>query len=135
MRPEAVREAQDWLLRAERDLRAAERVLAGSEPLPDATVYHTQQAGEKSLKGFLVAHDAAYPFTHDLERILDLCENVDPGLSRFRYAAQVLSPYATRFRYPGGPLEPDVAEAEEAIKLAEEIVEFVRERLSAGDGE
>src|SRR5262249_5663210 len=128
MRPEAVREAQDWLLRAKRDLQAAKQMLAGSEPLPDATVYHTQQAGEKSLKGFLVAHDVTYPFTHDLERILDLCETVDPDLARFRYAAQVLSPYASRFRYPGGPLEPPMAEAEEALRLAESIVEYVRER-------
>ena len=43
--------------------------------------------------------------------------------------AQTLDPYATRFRYPGGPLAPPVSEAETALRLAEQIVNFVRARL------
>src|SRR5262249_4927978 len=105
---------------------------AGSEPLPDAGAYHAQQAAEKALKGFLVAHATAFPLTHALERLRRLCENLDPNFARFIDAAQTLSPYATRFRYPGGPLEPPVPEAQEAIKLAGEIVEFVRKRLASG---
>jgi hypothetical protein len=37
---------------------------------------------------------------------------------------RTLNPYATLFRYPGGPLEPADDEAERAIQLAREIVDF-----------
>lgn len=132
MRPEALREAQDWLTRSERDLLAAGQVLVGPPVLADVAVYHTQQAPEKALKAFLAACDVPVPRTHELEQILAQCEAIDPAFRSLLAAAQVLSPYATRFRYPGGLLEPEIDEAREAVELAERVLDFVRQRLSAG---
>lgn len=80
----------------------------------------------------LAANGQTFPKTHDLVPLLARCESIDQGLSRFLNAARVLTPYAVRFRYPGGPFEPDVAEAQQAIRLASlasEVVKFVRQRL------
>ncbi len=127
MRPEALREAQDWLARAERDLEAAEALLA--VPLPDMVAYHAQQAAEKALKAFLAAHDRTFPLTHNLNLVLPLCEAIQPEFSQFATTARILTPLATEFRYPGGPLAPPVADAEQALQLARDLVGFVRRQL------
>ncbi len=129
MQPEALREAQDWLARAEQDLRAAEMLLTGSRPLPGIVAYHTQQAAEKALKGFLAAHNRAIPLTHNLNLMLPLCEAIQPEFSQFAATARTLTPLATEFRYPGGPLEPPVADAEQALRLARDLIGFVRRQL------
>lgn len=122
-------EAQEWLARAERDLQAAHNELNAATALPEISVYHAQQAAEKSLKAFLTAHSVPFPYTHDLVQLQTQCETIEPSFAGFLGAAQTLNPYATLFRYPGGPLVPPKAEAEEALRLAEGIVRRVRQQL------
>ena len=57
MLPEALEEARDWMVKAERERQAVAFALAGTQFLPDIAVYHAQQAAEKALKAFLAAHD------------------------------------------------------------------------------
>lgn len=57
MRPEACREADEWLQRAQRDLLIAERAFQGTPALADQAAYHAQQAIEKALKAFLAANN------------------------------------------------------------------------------
>jgi hypothetical protein len=47
-----------------------------------------------------------------------------------RQAAR-LTEYAWKFRYPGEPEEPPVAEAQEALALAREVYEAILNRLPA----
>ena len=42
-----------------------------------------------------------------------------------RASAEVLTPYATEFRYPSDIVEPDISEAEEALTMAESVLSFV----------
>lgn len=132
MQPDPLREAQEWLIRAERDLLVAQRALQGPTILGEAAVYHAQQAAEKALKAFLAAHNRALRRTHDLVELVTECEALDPAFARLLNAARVLTPYAVRFRYPGGPLEPSVAEARQALEFAQEIVSVVRQQLGLG---
>ena len=44
---------RQWLLKADHDLAAAEKLSGGDEPLLDTAIYHCQQAAEKALKGFM----------------------------------------------------------------------------------
>lgn len=126
----ALQEAREWLARAERDLQAAQNELKASPPLPEISAYHAQQAAEKALKAFLTAHSIPFRFTHDLVELQAQCQTVDPRFARFLQAAQILNPYATQFRYPGGPLAPPQSEAAQALKLADEIFRFVQQELS-----
>jgi len=87
MRPESWREVQDWLNRAEYDLTAAGQLLEGSVPRPATVAYLSQQAAEKALKGFLAAHDQAIPKTHDLDRLVVLCEEIEEAFVDLEHPA------------------------------------------------
>lgn len=54
---------------------------------------------------------------------------IAPGFAQFLPVAQMLTPYAVRFRYPLGPLEPPLPEAEEALRLAAAVVAFVQQQF------
>jgi HEPN domain-containing protein len=102
MQPEAIVEAREWLDRADLDLRLAERELRIPPPLPSGAAYHAQQAAEKALKAFLAAHNAPFPFTHNLSVLLSLCQALDSTFEQFGDVAASLTPFATQFRYPVG---------------------------------
>ena len=129
MQPEALREAREWLQRAELDLRLAERALNIPPVLAGGAAYHAQQAAEKALEAFLAAHDEPFPLTHNLNVLVPLCEASDADFGQFAGVANALTPYATQFRYPGGPIEPTVEDAVRGVQDATTLVEFVRQRL------
>jgi HEPN domain-containing protein len=117
------------LSRANRDLGVAVAVLESSPPYREATVFHAQQAAEKALKGYLAACGMPFRKTHELPSLVTACERVDPEFSALRAAAVLLTPYAAEFRYPDGPLEPDLVEAPEAVGAAEHVVRFIEARI------
>ncbi len=47
-------EVQQWLIKADHDLRSAQRLMASDrdDPILDTAVYHCQQTAEKALKAF-----------------------------------------------------------------------------------
>jgi HEPN domain-containing protein len=102
-------ETRAWLVKAWRDLETARRAAAGSPPFYDTAVYHFQQAAEKAVKAFLVHHDRAYEKTHDVEVLIDRAAELDPAFGQLADAADALTPYATRFRYPNATfaVEPE----------------------------
>jgi HEPN domain-containing protein len=130
MRPDIAAETQDWLWRAERDLQAANLMLNSLPVLSDAAAFHAQQPAEKAIKGFLTAHSKIFPKSHILQPLVTQCVGIDPKFGQFMSAAMILSPYAIEFRYPGGRLEPMEAEASEAVRLATEILQYVRDALA-----
>lgn len=117
------------MIRAERDLLAAESLLNHTVILGEAAAYHAQQAAEEALKGFLTGHGVAFTKTHDLTRLVVQCQAVSAEFGRFAGSAETLTPYVVRFRYPGGPLAPSVPEAQQAVRLATEIVQFVQRQF------
>lgn len=56
----------------------------------------------------------------------------DKDFDAWRDAAELLTPYATRFRYPGPPGSPQVPDPEavhEALGQARALFDFVRNRI------
>ena len=96
-------------------------------------VYHCQQAAEKAVKAFLVHHGRAYEQTHDIEVSVDLAAEINPAFSNLSDAADALTPYATRFRYPNATfaIEPLPSEFDEALQHAQTIYDFVLNLLPA----
>ena len=122
-----ITETKAWMVKAWRDLKMVQRAVAGQPPFYDMAVYHCQQSAEKAVKAFLVFQSRPYEKTHDIEVLVDLACAVEPRFSKLADAADALTPYATRFRYPNSTfaVEPQPAEYNEALQHAQTIYDFV----------
>ena len=106
---EESRRAGDWFAKARRDLKRVEAML-GIEDLEGAGL-HLQQAAEKYLKGYLLAHGWRLRRTHDLEVLLNEAVRLNPQLEEFRGACQVATEFYVEDRYPFIS-SPSIAESE-----------------------
>jgi HEPN domain-containing protein len=97
-------------------------------------MFHAQQAAEKAMKAFLAYHDVPFRKTHHLDELGQQCLAIDPTLNVIAHAAAPLTEYAWRFRYPGDSDEPERAEAEEALQVAQSVYDAIVMRMP-GTGE
>ncbi len=115
-----------WFAKADADLEMARRALEPDRPFPDMACFHAQQCAEKYLKGYLVAHDVPFRFVHDLGYLINVCTALDPAFEDLRSAAKSLNVYSATSRYPAETdPEPDIPEAREAIRRAQQVADFV----------
>jgi HEPN domain-containing protein len=124
---------KSWLTKAQHDLGSAQLLANNANPYFDTAIYHCQQAAEKALKAFLVYHDTDFEKKHNLSVLVDLCVPIALTFENFRETAAILTPYATAFRYPGEffEAEPDKQQVNNAIELAQRLLEFVLNQLPA----
>ena len=117
-----------WLRYAGDDLTAGERALL-APPLPAVVCFHAQQAAEKALKAYLLhLGEERIPRTHNLSRLAASIEahEASPPPPAPLIA---LSAYGAATRYPD-LREPTAEQAEEALRLAHEVLAFVRAQLT-----
>ena len=62
---------------------------------------------------------------HNIVYLLDKCVEVDKSLDKWYRAAEILTPYATVFRYPGDYSEPETEDVKEALNYSKEIINFI----------
>jgi len=127
--PQRVADTLDWLAKAQHDLQAASTLLEADQPLPDVAAFHAQQAAEKSLKAFLYWHDVPFRKTHQLDELGREAVEIDSGLQELVDSVIDLTPFAWRFRYPGEPMAPGLAEIADAVARAAALHAAVLERL------
>lgn len=129
---EATREVVErWLSLATEDLKVAN--LALSDPsLARPACFHAQQCAEKSLKGFLASRGVANGRTHDLVRLIDICTREHEQFLTYRDFADALTMYAVTPRYPDDWREIPIEEAQQAVKMAGEIMRYAREKSLGG---
>ncbi|MFQ5627475.1 MAG: HEPN domain-containing protein [bacterium] len=120
-----------WLRKANRDLGSAKKLAEDSEPYFDTAIYHCQQTAEKAIKAYLVFHDIEFEKVHNLSVLIESCTEIDSDFQTYADAADTLTPYATAFRYPNELFEdePDTEQMDEAVELAEQILDFVLQKL------
>ncbi len=88
------------LLGLARDDDFAARSLLPVEGVADAILgFHAQQAVEKSLKAVLASADVQFPYTHDLDGLIELCRGHGLEIPDALEDADRLSPYGVRMRY------------------------------------
>jgi len=115
-----------WLRKAKSDLVALDASRdAGAY---DAAAFHAQQAVEKLLKAYLVKVNIEFPFTHNLARLVELCQIADITFVDLLPIVEPLTPYAVELRYDADfwPTEEDVSEAR---LIAVDVWDFVLRRL------
>lgn len=121
------KEAATWLRQASKDGNAAQALL---EIEPSRSVFHSQQAAGKAVKTFLTFHQIAFRKTHNLTDLGSQCAALDQSLEPTLREAETLTDYASAFRYPDAPCEPDAAEAIAALTVATRLIAEVQRRLN-----
>jgi HEPN domain-containing protein len=126
--------ADEWVARARDDLLAAKRLFNDYHP-PQTEIccYHCQQAAEKALKGYLVSRNCAFPYTHDLVQLCQLCVEENDAFKNLLDACSDLTPYATQARYPNS-IALENADAELSLQEADSVLGFVDDLLRADTG-
>jgi len=92
-------EAQIWLEKGDKDFLGAEHELRyGDDAIVEHIGFFCQQAAEKYLKAFLVAHGRDFPKTHNLEYLANLCGITDSRFTSLEFGR--LTAFAVDSRYP-----------------------------------
>lgn len=116
------------MARAEEDFALARSALRRKEPLIYGAVFHAQQCAEKYLKALLVVRGQAFPRTHDLAALSDLCLRNGIIIPVDQDLLERLAAYAVQVRYPGENPTPE--EAREALRTAQMVRRFARKSLN-----
>ncbi len=121
--------AQEWVAKAENDLKNATHTLTlGAECPTDTVCFHAQQCVEKYLKALLVMLQVEFSRTHDVETLV-LLLSAELKLSLTVEQQRRLTEYATVMRYPGSYEPVMLSEATEAVDLARRVRLQIRQRL------
>lgn len=119
-----------WITKAKHDLESAKVLSQTPILLLDTAIYHCQQAAEKSVKGYLASKDQEVQKTHDVGLLIRHAMKFDSDFSTWQDIGDLLTPYATAFRYPSESSEPTLEEVKEAIQSSENLVSFVISKLA-----
>lgn len=133
MRPDLQEEAVWWLRQAESDFSALDILFRAGKY--DLVCFLAQQVAEKALKAYLFSRGEEPPPTHSIARLCSVAARFDPAFQALRSEVKRLTPYYVDARYPNAleeipALYFEARDAEEAMRLAEQTLQFVKERFS-----
>ncbi len=138
MRKSPLEEGRRWLTQAEEDLRWARHLL--EEGGYHLACFLAQQVAEKALKAFLYAQGEETVLGHSVHRLAQEAAAWIPDFSSLAARWGILDTYYIPTRYPNGLPDGIPAQvynrpvAEDAVKLAEEVVMFVARHLRREPG-
>jgi len=120
----------EWFRFAQMDFDAAKTLSAHHHPAPlEIVCYHCQQSAEKVLKAYAIAKGESLIKTHDLRVIIGQCAKHDEAFNSLAQVCLVLNDYAIITRYPHGEDAVTEHDMKTALKYAEEILEFTKNKL------
>jgi HEPN domain-containing protein len=123
------KQTNDWMLRADQDLQAAEILLQGDFPLTNIVAFHCQQAVEKYLKAYLTENNVPLVKTHDLIKLCGMAEEIqDLGIDEAKLI--IINEVYLDSRYPAelGLIAdgmPTTKQAKEFVESAKEIQKII----------
>lgn len=122
--------AEIWLEKAKNDVLWVEHNLQGG--FFGMVCFGCQQIVEKALKAYLFSQREKLVKTHNLIGLLRRCRQHNSSFKRLIRACETLNAYYTDTRYPDIwdiTRFEDEKLAKEALKLAREVLEFVKKRI------
>ena len=113
-----------WMQRAEEDWLLARSALRRKLPLIYGTTFHAQQCVEKYLKALLLSCRQAFPRTHDLIALHDLCMRNSISVPVDQDKLERLAAYAVQVRYPEEG--PTLDETQETVQITQKVRRWAR---------
>ena len=86
--------------------------------------FELQQCGEKLLKSMLSREGIKFPKSHDIEQIIELCEENNIPLAEDIECLIELNDYAVEGRY--SIIHDDINEADRYIAILERLIEIIQ---------
>ena len=125
-----INKVKECLALGDEDLDMANSILNDSKkPSYRIIAFHAQQCAEKYLKAYLVFHKVDFPYTHNIEKLLDLSNEKAAMMTEEIEDAVILTDYSITTRYPGLKKVVTKDEAENAVRIAEKVRDTVRKTL------
>jgi HEPN domain-containing protein len=124
---------QKWLDRSRSNLERA-RVDSFSRNihiLYEDMCFDCQQSVEKALKGLMVFKNIEFEWTHDIGTLIKTLEDNSVEVPDKIKKSASLSVYAVRTRYPGEEEPVTKQDFQEALNLADNVFEWVKNKLEA----
>lgn len=94
-------ETQEWVEKAEGDLKVARREAQTVDPVYEAVCFHAQQGVEKYMKAILEEHNIVFPKIHDLIALMSLRQGMFTELNILKPRLARLSVFGIAARYLG----------------------------------
>lgn len=120
-----------WLAHARSDLASARILRSNPDVLPEQAGFHAQQAVEKALKAVLLARSVDFPYTHDLEDLVNEVTSRGMAVPTEVTEVQALTRFAVETRYPSSEEITD-ADIDAAIRIAEAVVAWATPLVPPG---
>lgn len=131
-------ESQRWFSQSEYDFEAARRNF--EQKIYSYTCFLVEQAAQKALKSFLIFNGERYVWEHSVQKLVDKCSHYNEEFARLKESGAILDKYYLTTRYPDAIAPPALPyesytekEALEAIDLAKELLEKVRNQLAQSE--
>ena len=125
-----------WIEKADEDLKFSRISLEEGLEFYPQICFLLHQAVEKYLKAFIIACELDFQKIHDLGRLVQICAQKDDAFNQYFDKIADLNSYYIETRYPDYEVQVSKSQAENALKLAEEISKFVKHKLDeAVEGE
>ena len=123
----APNDPREWLSRAQSNLSRA------ASPVPDAYLedycFDAQQAAEKAIKAVFMAHGLAFPYIHDLGRLLTLLMQGGVRVPKYVRDADQLTRFAVDARYPGLSSPVTNRDHRRVVRIASRVVSWATGRV------
>src|SRR3989304_6790257 len=123
---------REWLTKADEDFEFARINLEEAKPFLAQICFHFQQAAEKYLKSYIIAHELEFLKIHDLPLLLKICLSKDASFEQLREDCEYLTTFYVDTRYPvHWPTKFSRRETEKAFRSAERIRSWIKNKLGS----
>jgi HEPN domain-containing protein len=121
---------REWTSKADEDFEFARINLDEGKNFYAQICFHFQQAAEKYLKAFIIAHDLEFRRVHDLGLLLKTCSAKDPSFEDLKEDCEFLAAFYVDTRYPvQWPTKFSMEETRKALQASDRIGILVRKKL------
>lgn len=122
-------QTDEWVKKACDDELNARSILTHKDGTPTCVCFFSHQMAEKYSKAFLVHKKKWFPKIHPLDKLTELCNELDSSFEELKKDAIFLSGFYVPTRYPGDYPEFNWQEAEKAFEAATRIKNFVLSKI------